>query len=497
MGTLDACNGHPLRVERARHNLTQQQLAEAAKVGAITIWRAENGYLINAESRQRLCDYFGKSASELGLLGREKFASRKVPAPPQTTSLASVSLSVPAVRHSYEARPTSFSSAKALDLLLEAPNQVIGEHMGAWLALGASHLSVLFEAGWTLENILESLRVVMQGMQGLPAVTRRTLLELGSAAVVSGITLPTGRFLTEEERLQATESLGFSLANAWKLVPSMGNAQMFAIAQSLLSLLQQAYPILHSQLCHLHHTGAYNLLGITLHFQERYEESLHAYQSAYLAALALGDPWYISQNLICQANAYQELGKYNEAFQIVEEAFRIIGNPVDERLIRTRSHLFVCWANTAMTTGDYSSAQKYLEIAEGYVSQSMIAEEFNRTDWHLLSGQYALMTKNYSKAGDHFKKALDEIPSDWILRRAMNSIGLAKAYAHLGERDASLTIAKESTIFTSILDATLINRWFTEYIQQDLLGLFPKDPTVRDFLVDVRTRLPIGTIGEE
>lgn len=176
MGTLDACNGHPLRVERARHNLTQQQLAEAARVGAMTVWRAENGYLINAESRQRLCDYFGKSASELGLLGRGEFISRKVPVPPQTTSLASVSPSVPAVRHSYEARPTSFSPAKALDLLLEAPNQVIGEHMGAWLALGASHLSVPFEAGWTLENILESLRVVMQGMQGLPAVTRRQLL---------------------------------------------------------------------------------------------------------------------------------------------------------------------------------------------------------------------------------------------------------------------------------------------------------------------------------
>lgn len=78
MDSLDECNGHPLRVERAKYNLTQKQLAEAAKVGAITIWRAENGYLINGASRQRLCDYFGKSARELGLFGREKPRGRDI-----------------------------------------------------------------------------------------------------------------------------------------------------------------------------------------------------------------------------------------------------------------------------------------------------------------------------------------------------------------------------------------------------------------------------------
>ena len=70
--SLDALNGHPLRVERCRHNLTQEQLADRVKVSMTTIWRAENDYPISAESRQRLCDYFRLTSQELGLHGKVK-----------------------------------------------------------------------------------------------------------------------------------------------------------------------------------------------------------------------------------------------------------------------------------------------------------------------------------------------------------------------------------------------------------------------------------------
>ncbi len=63
---------HPLRIARCQHNLTIVELAEEAKVGASTIWRAENYYSINAESRRRLCTFFAMSPQELGLLGRAK-----------------------------------------------------------------------------------------------------------------------------------------------------------------------------------------------------------------------------------------------------------------------------------------------------------------------------------------------------------------------------------------------------------------------------------------
>jgi transcriptional regulator with XRE-family HTH domain len=62
---------HPLAAARKEQNLTQKQLAELAKVGAITIWRAEQNKPINAESRRRLCAYFGRTSQELGLLSAQ------------------------------------------------------------------------------------------------------------------------------------------------------------------------------------------------------------------------------------------------------------------------------------------------------------------------------------------------------------------------------------------------------------------------------------------
>jgi transcriptional regulator with XRE-family HTH domain len=59
---------HPLAVLRTQHNLTQQMLADFAQLSKPTIQRAESGLPIRAQSRQMLCDYFGRSAQELGLL---------------------------------------------------------------------------------------------------------------------------------------------------------------------------------------------------------------------------------------------------------------------------------------------------------------------------------------------------------------------------------------------------------------------------------------------
>ena len=61
-------DAHPLRTARCQHNLTIEGLAEKARVGASTVWRAEHNYPINAESRRRLCAYFNMTPQALGLL---------------------------------------------------------------------------------------------------------------------------------------------------------------------------------------------------------------------------------------------------------------------------------------------------------------------------------------------------------------------------------------------------------------------------------------------
>lgn len=61
---------HPLCIAREQRNLSQQGLADAAGLSKRTIQRAERGLGVNAASRQILCDFFGKSAQELGLADR-------------------------------------------------------------------------------------------------------------------------------------------------------------------------------------------------------------------------------------------------------------------------------------------------------------------------------------------------------------------------------------------------------------------------------------------
>ncbi len=60
---------HPLAVVREHHNLTQKRLAEVVRIGERTVTRAENNKPISAESRRRLCEYFGMTAEQLGLKG--------------------------------------------------------------------------------------------------------------------------------------------------------------------------------------------------------------------------------------------------------------------------------------------------------------------------------------------------------------------------------------------------------------------------------------------
>jgi hypothetical protein len=45
------------------------------------------------------------------------------------------------------------------------------------------------------------------------------------------------------------------------------------------------------------------------------------------------------------------------------------------------------------------------------------------------------------------KEALAELPANWIMRYASTAMPLATAYARTGERDLSLTVAKNVVLF--------------------------------------------------
>ncbi len=83
-----------------------------------------------------------------------------------------------------------------------------------------------------------------------------------------------------------------------------GNAPVLAVGQVQLSLIHQAHALLYPATRPYLYTGAFSLIGIALHFQERNEEALQMYHNGYIAALATSDPWYVVASLISLAECY-------------------------------------------------------------------------------------------------------------------------------------------------------------------------------------------------
>ena len=59
-----------LRLLREHINLSMQEVADATGLSFRTILRAEQGSSLNPESRRLLCQFYGKTPEELGLIPR-------------------------------------------------------------------------------------------------------------------------------------------------------------------------------------------------------------------------------------------------------------------------------------------------------------------------------------------------------------------------------------------------------------------------------------------
>jgi len=390
---------HPLRVARVERGLTQEELAQEIGLGVSTIRRAEQWFPLNIKTQRILSNYFEKTPKELGLLGRGwTQGDGKVTSPLQNTLNPSTHLPVveALAASSRIGTPSSqFIPTQAIDLLAAQPNIVTDEHAGAWLALGTSHLAQLFDEGWSLENILDSLRVVMQGAQGIPAIARRKLLQLSGAAMVSGITLPMGEYVSIDERVQLTGALGKSIAEGWTLFhkSKLNVSQVIAVAQAQFALLKQVEPLISPVDRSLFFSAVYRIIGTVLAFQGYYAESLRYNLSAHIAALESGHLSSTIQSLLCIVNSYHELERYSDATQTIEMAFRLSKRQTDVVPVQSKTHILGCWADNAMLQGENVLAQKKLDEATTYLDQINPNEEFDRAAWLTLLGKYAFMRK--------------------------------------------------------------------------------------------------------
>ncbi len=484
-------DGHPLRVLRTQLDLSQKDFAATVGVSEATISRAENGHRLSPKVRHQLCDRLGKTSEELGLMGRKREVIRPASPPPrqaaQNIPPQGVSTQLQSFPPQYVKDTPTFDIHKE-PLKHNSFSEQQQEH--AWLTVGASSLGQLFNSGWSFDEIIESVKVVLQGVEGMPSMMRQNVLWSNISTLSGSIPFFTSTSISEDEKMKLSNTLSKSIATSWKLFLSANNAQLLALGQTQLALVQQVHPLLHPSVRAYLYTGVYGLIGLALHFQERDLEALQVHQNGYFAASSTGDAWYVVQSLICQADCYNALRQYDFAIKVIQEALWIINTPTNNAQICAKAHLLSCWADNAMMLDDYKTAQEKLAASEEYLDQIVLNEEFDRASWLLLAGKYALKTENYITALRNFESALVELPEQWTLRRAMTALGLTKAYARIKERDKSLEIAQNLAPMIQTINAKMTNRWFAEYLQHDLLDLFPTDAHVRTFVSNTYQQLP-------
>jgi tetratricopeptide (TPR) repeat protein len=421
-------------------------LADLTGLAKVTIERAERGEPVGTYAREKLVEFFEREPKELGLVSEEH---------------------------------TRF---RAVDFLCEASDEPVERQLGAWLALGAGDLAPLFDAGLSLESLLESLRIVLKVVQAMPKFSRRTLFKLGAAAAVRNIRIPEGRHISAEDQARLHSALGESIAASWKLFHTASNAQVLAIGQAQLYFVQQASPHLYPSVRSLFYAGVYNLIGASLHIQGHYAEAYQEHERAYLAALEGMNVLNMAQSRSGQANGLREQQRYSEALQTIEAALHLVSQQNDTESIRLRAHLFASGAEIAALLGETEVVQRNLAASEALLEYlpPNYTEEFDQASWHQYAGTCALILKQHDKAAKELQQSVDTLPPQWLVRHATALMPLAIAYARGRDRDRCLATVEKATQVVGEINAPTFNRQFVEYLEQEIVGQFPDDPQISD-----------------
>jgi tetratricopeptide (TPR) repeat protein len=440
--------------------------------------------------REKLSLLYGKSLQELGLITLEETREERAEESFHLSKRLLPTISEPP----QQMTSVRLTPRQAIDLFYEATHPTYEPQPGEWLALGASDLGRLFDEGWSLEEILTALHITLQGVQAMPNISRRTfgrtLVAFGAAAAISHISIPSGKHISAEEQLHLQQALGENIAAGWRLFHTAGNAQVLAVGEAQLALVQHVHAILPARERAHFYSAIYDLIGKAYFFQERYSKALDAHQSAYIAALQAGDPWRVTQSLICQADGYQALGQHVEAIQTIEEALRVLGVPTNEEQLRSKAHLHACWADNAMILEEDTTVQRQLEASAAYLDRLGPHEEFDRALWLQLSGKHALMSGDYMTALRYYEEAQSELPAHWIVRQVLVLLPMMVAYACKRDRDAGLATAKKAAATLQMLNAHGLNKQFAESFRRGLLDSFPGDKYVQEFLIELQQHYP-------
>jgi tetratricopeptide (TPR) repeat protein len=353
---------------------------------------------------------------------------------------------------------------------------------------------MFFDEGWSVEELVESLRMVLPGIQAMSHITRRTfgrkLLQLGAAVAVGHIAIPSGRHVSAEDRAQLHNALGESIASGWRLFHTAGNAQVLAVGQAQLFLVQQNHALLYPSVLPIFYSGVYRLHGAALHFQGRYEQAHQAHEKAYLAALEGADAWNMAQSRGWQAYGQSAQGNYPQALQTADAALRLVSDHMDTESIRLRARLLAFSAENVAHLGDEAEVQTRLAASEellGYLPGPH--EEFDQVSWLQQAGTCALSLKHYDMAVARLQQALDELPAQWTLRVVSTALPLASALTHTKELDRALALVEKTVPAVKASQSPTLVEEFTDYLQSELLVTYPYDQRCQTCVAEAQRQL--------
>jgi len=458
---------HPLRIARRQRNLTIEQLADEAHVGASTVWRAEHNHPINAESRQRLCTYFARTAQELGLVHDL----------PQDAPITELVMPVTSSATLFTAQPmqetqTLYHYAHDFfhrDMTISFEQQ----QNGSWLASSASSLASLFDSGWTVDAVLDSLRIALRGIEGMPVVIRQGLTHSADHLASEQI--------SSEERILLANTLRKSVAEGWQMFHTARPSQVLVVAQAQLSLVQQTHALLSTDLRYSLYAALYNLIGAAYFFQGHYNAAQRAYERSHIAALEGADIWNMAQSLNWQAIVSSACNQHVTAIEAIETALRLLVNEHSEQYVRLKAHLLADWAYNASLLKEHTRVKEKLEASSVFLAHLGPDEEFDEARWHQIAGSCMLKLDDYTSAIEHLEQALAQLPAQWIPRRILTLVPLAETYARQHDREASIAIAEHIAPLIRTIDSTMLKQRFEEY-QQVLIHAFPHDRLVQAFI---------------
>jgi transcriptional regulator with XRE-family HTH domain/tetratricopeptide (TPR) repeat protein len=319
-------------------------------------------------------------------------------------------------------------------------------------------------------------------------VKRREFLEAVGGGVMAGLA-STGP-LSPAARYVLTGIVSRNIEDAWKLFHTADTEHMLAVSTAQIHMVQRHQADLHPGALPKFYSAAYRLLGATYHRRGRYQEALLAHEQAYLSALEGAETYNMAQSRCWQAYGMQMVGRHADSLALMNMALRLVSNLPELAGGRLHCRLLTCVAMNAALVGDRKLAIEMLHACELLLDQLPGPhEEFDRSAWLESAGVCALRLGDVDAAVGQLQRALNDTPVHWTQRRALTTIGLAKAFAFQGERDATLAAAYELLPQLEAVRSRELVDQFLHYVNEVLLTSFPNDINCLALIAEARTRL--------